>query len=293
LVILVYAAVVFGQGDPSFNYFTQAVSGPGTFYGQYGGGGACTLDPTPDAGTNGIYMTLAVNTNDFRNSEICGACINITAIAPEAGGTTPVPSTFLAYANNECPSCNTGGIDFGITGNSIWQISWIVVPCPVSSNIQYFFQGSNPYYIKLQARNTVVPVYLISLQQNGAWVALARTPDNFFQANGGYNFPLVFPLQIQVESVLGDLVTDTIQALTNDVVINGNVQFPEQITGPGNTAASVSGNTAASVSGGTGTSATGSGTKTDSSSGTTGRSAACRPVFPAFLYALPLVAVFA
>jgi len=219
---------VSGTGDPSFShYFTTPVSGSGTYYGAYSGGGTCTLDPTPPVGLqSSIYVTVAVNTNDFLSSEMCGACLNVTG-SGQGSGATPIKGSFLAYANNLCPSCAAGGLDMGMSGDGIWDISWFVVPCPAPGNVQYFFQGTGYYYIKLQVRNTVVPVYQLSVEQGGTFVALVPTADGFFASPGSaITFPMTYPMTIQVTSVLGDTFTDSIQAFDNGAAIAGNHQFP-------------------------------------------------------------------
>ena len=47
-----------------------------------------------------------------------------------------------------------GDVDLGVSGDGRWDVSIQAVQCPVgSSKLEYKFQGSNPYYIKLQVRN--------------------------------------------------------------------------------------------------------------------------------------------
>ena len=49
-------------------------------------------------------------------------------------------------------------MDFFIPGDGRWKISYVAIDCPTipgrKGNVQLRFQGSNPWYIKLQARNT-------------------------------------------------------------------------------------------------------------------------------------------
>ena len=47
----------------------------------------------------------------------------------------------------------SGSLDFGKTGDGRWKISSIAIPCPVVGNIRFKFQGSNPWYLKLQVAN--------------------------------------------------------------------------------------------------------------------------------------------
>lgn len=49
-------------------------------------------------------------------------------------------------------------MDLYINGDGRWKISFVAVDCPSvageAGNIQFRFQGSNPWYIKLQVRNS-------------------------------------------------------------------------------------------------------------------------------------------
>lgn len=97
------------------------------------------------------------------------------------------------------------------------------------------FQGSNPYYIKLQVRNHNIPVKVVNLLNNGVYKPLQRTTDNFFVNNNQAPlvYPLVFPIQFQVQSIDGQIYNDTISSLQNGVVIQGNFQF-KNINGSSN-----------------------------------------------------------
>jgi expansin (peptidoglycan-binding protein) len=205
--------------------YTTTYTGDATYYGAYTSGGACTLDPTPPVGTgSSIWTTVALATNLWAGSEACGMCISLTGNGVGSGA-SPVTGTHIVYVNNECPSCGNNGIDLGMSGDGVWDITWNAVPCPISTNIQFLLQGDNNYYIKLQIRNTRYPVYAVSILQNGAYHALARTSDNFFTAGPTVTFPLAFPLGVQVTSVTGDIITDSVPSLTNGAVMQGSTQF--------------------------------------------------------------------
>lgn len=68
----------------------------------------------------------------------------------------PVPQqTQYAIVGDLCPECQSGDLDQAATGDGRWKISWYPVQCNVAdSNFIYSFQGSNPYYLKLQVANT-------------------------------------------------------------------------------------------------------------------------------------------
>ncbi len=55
--------------------------------------------------------------------------------------------------------CRTGALDQASPGDGRWTILWTPVQCPVgvgraASPFFYSFQGSNPWYLKLQIANT-------------------------------------------------------------------------------------------------------------------------------------------
>lgn len=51
-----------------------------------------------------------------------------------------------------------GGYDLYIPGDGRWDIETKAIDCPTvpgkDGNIMFRFTGSNPWYVKLQARNT-------------------------------------------------------------------------------------------------------------------------------------------
>jgi len=67
----------------------------------------------------------------------------------------PVPlTTQYVLVSNLCPECLAGSLDQEIAGDGRWTIEWHPVQCAVGSTpFVYSFQGSNPYYIKMQVSN--------------------------------------------------------------------------------------------------------------------------------------------
>ncbi len=96
-----------------------------------------------------------------------------------------------------------------MTGDGAWGMTWIAVPCGVTSNVQYLLQGSNSYYIKLQVRNTNYPVSLLRAQSGSrhsqidalgsTFYDFQRTSDNFWTAPANFPFPWSPPLTVQVK----------------------------------------------------------------------------------------------
>ena len=61
----------------------------------------------------------------------------------------------FAIVGDLCPECKQGDLDLATNGDGRWTISWTPVQCNVANNsFIYSFQGSNPYYLKLQIANT-------------------------------------------------------------------------------------------------------------------------------------------
>ncbi len=128
----------------------------------------------------------------FFNSQTCGMCIAMRGTGPGSGGITgsrdhapnhrslhlqlygrlmladilakrsllcfagdPIPlTTQYVLVSNLCPECKTGDLDQEKAGDGRWKIEWHPVQCAVGSTpFVYSFQGSNPYYIKMQISN--------------------------------------------------------------------------------------------------------------------------------------------
>lgn len=77
----------------------------------------------------------------------------------------------------------------------------------------------------MSVTNTRVPVQSVSLSIGGAYALMKRTIDNYFVLFSGS--PVTFPASVQVTSILGDTVTDTINAASPESPpVTGAAQFP-------------------------------------------------------------------
>lgn len=87
-----------------------------------------------------------------KSSSICALKIAETLCS----AANPIPKNEqFAIVGDLCPECKTGDLDLATTGDGRWTISWTPVQCNVGNNsFIYSFQGSNPYYLKLQVANT-------------------------------------------------------------------------------------------------------------------------------------------
>ena len=74
------------------------------------------------------------------------------------GCITPAPHAWGPRHRRGAPQC-AGALDQASPGDGRWTILWTPVQCPVgvgrtASPFFYSFQGSNPWYLKLQIANT-------------------------------------------------------------------------------------------------------------------------------------------
>ena len=61
-------------------------------------------------------------------------------------------NVFLQYLNHS--TYFLGDLDFFIDGDGRWEIEYQAVQCPVGqTGLQYWFQGSDGWYLKVQTRN--------------------------------------------------------------------------------------------------------------------------------------------
>jgi len=196
----------------------ERYSGDATTY-SYTSGGACTRDPIA-AGT----LVGAINAPQYYGSILCGAYVSVTGPA----GTAQVLIVDL------CPGCAAGDLDLdaaafqAITGatDGRYPVTWRLVSPPLAGPIGYRFQGSNPYYVKVQVLQHRNPIYQIELDTGaGGFVPLTRTADGFFQYSSSSPLGL---LTLRVTDIYNNTLADSgIPIATNNQdVFAGHAQFP-------------------------------------------------------------------
>jgi len=172
-------------------------------------------------------VPVALNSNQYIGDNLsqgCGLCIQLSGTGAGSGASPISKTPFTVFVHDQCPGCATGDIDLSESGDGRWKISWTAVPCPVGSDkFSYKFQGSNPWYIKLQIVGHKLPLSTVTANIGGSYKALSRTQDNFWVISPGSQ--IAFPLTIKVTSTSGETVTDKIASITNDILIAGNAQF--------------------------------------------------------------------
>jgi len=212
--------------------WTTTQTGSGTYYGvQTGAGGACSIYPRPAFMSS--LSTVAMNSPQFglglAASMSCGMCVQVIGTG-SGSGANPISTSksFVAVVDDLCPECKSGDLDLAKAGDGRWGISWVAVDCPVTGNLQYLFQGSNTYYLKLQVRNHRIPIKAVDfLGKDGKYYSGQRTSDNFFEVPS-YPYPVTFPLQVRVTGLYGNPVIDKVPKLSTTVM---NGQNGVQVTG--------------------------------------------------------------
>ena len=194
--------------------FTGA--GDGTFY--FGSGvGNCSIAFT-DADA-----IAAINAAQWAGSAHCGECLLVTG---------PL-GTIRVKVVDQCPECLWGDLDlspsaFATIANPIdgrVPVSWHRVECPVVAGVDYRFQGSNDYYVKLQALDHRVGVASMALRENGSgsFTAMPRVDDNHFEKlfPGG----LHYPVEVRTTATTGQAISTSFPAIVNDAIVPGLAQF--------------------------------------------------------------------
>ncbi len=145
--------------------------------------------------------------------------------------------------------CKKGDLDLNRPGDGRWRGSWTPVECAVGdSKFQYAFEGSNPFYLKVRVLNARVPTHTMTAIIAGKPQNMTPTQDNAFLLTGGG--PFSFPLPVQLTSVQGSTVTDTIPRGPTGTA-QGSAQYPptglDKVDTTSSTGASVQGETVGSV----------------------------------------------
>lgn len=224
----------------TYNRFNNRISNvDATYYGEQGGKGKCTLNPLSPNILNAIrkknWIVVAAAPGTYQESVGCGMCVQITGTG-EGSGANPITGKRRAMIVDICPGgCGNNGLDFAISGDGRWKIHYQAIDCPtlrgINGKIQFRFQGSNPYYIKLQARNTKIPTAGMELLINGRYHCMKRVSDNFFIASGLGKMET--PLSVRLTAINGYQVTTRIPEIKNDFDFPSKVQFKGIKRGPG------------------------------------------------------------
>eukprot|EP00891_Asterochloris_glomerata_P005025 jgi/Astpho2/5025/Aster-x0226 len=194
----------------------------------YGAGqdyqGSCSYGSAPGGANtdnatwhNGIDMTVAINGAQFANGSLCGACISFIGLG-EGIGTMPISTTnwSTALVTDRCGECAYYDIDRAINGNGRWKVQWYAHPCPVgNSKLMYSVVNLDSYWMSIVISNTFVPIQLVEFNMFGDWFTVDRSTNNqyaYYNTDGGRQW--VFPFQVRMTSIAGEVVVDTVTSST-------------------------------------------------------------------------------
>ncbi|KAK8175299.1 RlpA-like double-psi beta-barrel-protein domain-containing protein-containing protein, partial [Phyllosticta citrichinensis] len=156
--------------------------GPATFYGGALEGGNCMMKGYQlPPGVSGA----AIGGNNWKNSANCGACAEVR------GNGKKVIVMFV----DQCPECGDG-LDFFPDGfkqladPSVgkFTVEWNFVECPVQGPLKITDkEGTNEYYVAMQAQNGKEPTESLELSSDGGktYKPAQRDSTNHFILNGG------------------------------------------------------------------------------------------------------------
>lgn len=193
----------------------------GTYYTDTAGSGACAIEWA--AGEH----IAAMNAVQWDGSAHCGECLMVTG---------PLGSTLVKVVDL-CPECISGDLDLSLAAFSAIanpidgrvSIIWQRVECPVVGNFNFRFEGSNPFYLKLQALNHRQGVQAMSVFHNGNYQTMARSSDNHFEYLPGAE--MMPPLSIRLTSTTGQMLDQSISSITNNTILPGTAQFSTCVDG--------------------------------------------------------------
>ena len=219
LLTITHSVIFFAQTCHNETVFT----GEGTYYdlssSAVGGLGNCSFDHSIIS----PFYIGAMNAVQYGDADYCGACAEVTG---------PI-GTVVVKIIDQCPECAHGDIDlspeaFDQIANRIdgrVNISWKVVPCPINSNIKFYYKdGSNQWWTAVQVRDHRYPITKLEVLTGAGYVSAPRQDYNFFlKADGMGPGPHTF----RITDVYGETVVATDIDFEPEVEKVTDVQFPE------------------------------------------------------------------
>lgn len=172
-------------------------------------------------------LTVAVSSMVFAGSAHCGECLDVTG---------PLGHVVVRVID-ACFDCASDDLDLSVTAfsaianpvDALAPVSWRRVACPVAGSIAFHFQGSNPYYIKLQASNHRYGVAGMELldEPTQAFVPMTRTADNYFEILPPHPTSSTGPITVRLAATSGESVSQTLPDIMQTGTIPGSVQFDD------------------------------------------------------------------
>jgi len=191
-------------------------SGVATYY-DATGEGACSFDATPND-----LDVAAMDMPEWSGSAPCGECAAVTG--PKGSVTVRIVDL--------CPGCERGHLDLSmeafakiadVSAGRV-PITWQVVPCAVSGNVEYRYkEGSSQYWTAIQVRNHRLPITSLEVQLGGAWQSVARSDYNYFVDAAGVGTTGGFAVRITASD--GQQLVDSLPPVQSALVVSGAAQF--------------------------------------------------------------------
>jgi expansin (peptidoglycan-binding protein) len=213
LPALLLVAPASAQITPGVTY-----SGNATTYTLVGEGAGSI--PAAHVGTH----YAALNGDQWEGSKWCGAWVAVTGPA----------GTALVQIVDHAPEYASGSLDLGpvpfqeITGHTdgLYPITWQLVSAPGNPGpIRFYSEGSNSFYLKLQAVNLVNALASMEIFSGGSYIHMARTADNHFVHLPGS--PIPEPFIIRVTDIHGNaVVSSSLTIAGTSAGQNGSGNFP-------------------------------------------------------------------
>ncbi len=204
--------------------------GDGTTYGPPAGqnpqGGNCNLMNWLDIAPK---YHVALNEPQYGRGAHCGRCVEVQCVDTRCTSNEKV----IAQITDRCPECKEGDLDMSlplfnkVTGFSTdrLKIMWSFVDCPVRGGIQVCAKdGSNPYWLSVQACNTVNGVTSMKIMESkadfmpGAYYFLSKASNNPLEA-----------IKIEMTSATGETINAAVSLVPGQCTVI-NQQFTKSST---------------------------------------------------------------
>lgn len=176
------------QGAGNAYYYTYT---PGT--------GACSF-----TGDDTDALVAAMNPVDFAGSAICGRWVRVTG--PLGSVTVRIIDLSPWLAAGEIDLSATAFAMIGEPWQGVVPVTWETVASPLAETISIVTKdGSNPYWLGLQARHHRYGIASLEYLGSSGYVTIPRESYNYFVVTGmpGVSLPLAAPITVRLTDVHG------------------------------------------------------------------------------------------
>lgn len=178
---------------------------------------------------NGIAdptLFVAINTENYRGSASCGACVEMNYQGRSVRATVvdecPIGSN---------PTCTAGHLDLSrgawnaltnnAPGTQIFGVNWRFVPCETAGNVTIQLkEPQNQYWNQFLVRGHRYPIARAEVQlTNGTWVEAQRMPYNYFEPPEG----IMGTYRVRVTDINGGVIEEQLELVAG--AQGDNAQF--------------------------------------------------------------------